>query len=504
MANESLLLSSRGNVDVQIGGSGNPWKYLSSCAWMDGPSVPRGGTEVRYCQDPQKAGKFKISSKIRRAADQASGNLMTKLSKVNFLDGLDCSFALRARYAECGQREDPSNYTDLMLSFCDVDLTSEDFSDLVVVSAEGDDEITVTAPWTASNFYRVESVGAGRIGGSASNVGDQAINDIEFCDSADCGGACGDRSDGCSIFYAVTDADAAPYANANLIKGVKDYLTSAWSYTLEPILGLAGAVNAVECAGSRLVVASNDDSAVAYNDGGGDRDEWNVVALGHAPAATPNALFARTAREVWVAAEDGYVYKSVDGGSTFSAVHDGTLTAETLNAVYAFDEDLVYAAGDNGVVIKSADGGETWTDVTETATTAANIISLVVPPARPKEVFFGTNSGQIFRSKDEGDTFSEVEFSGSGTGTVDDIKFCGPCAGEVMWILQNDAGPRGRILRDLSGGYGGSDVEEVVGYLGVPGIPAGVDLNALACCSPNEALAAGALNSGYPTILKVG
>jgi len=503
MTDNMLMLSSQGNVDVQVGGSGNPWKYLSSCAWMDGPSVPRGGTELRYCQDAERAGKFRVSSKIRRAADQASGNLMTKLSKVNFLEGLECAFSLRARFATCGQREDPSNYSDLMLTFCDVDLTSEDFTDLVAMSAGDDDEITVTSPWTASQFYRLKSVSAGRIGGGAANVGDQPINDIVYCDSASCGGECGDRSDGCSVFYGVTDPDVSPYAYPNLIKGVKDLTSKAWTYTLAPIIGIAGAVNAIECAGDRLVVASNADSVVAYNDHDGDQDEWNVITLANAPAATPNSLFARTPRELWVACTGGYVYRSADGGASYSALHEGALTAEQLNAIYAFDEDLVYAVGDNGVILKSEDGGETWLDMTEVATTAANLLAVVVPPGRPKEVFIGTNSGQIFRSTDEGVTFSEYAFAGSGVGTIDDLKFCGPCSGDVLWILHNDAGPRGRVLRDLSGGYGGSDVEEVVGYTEIPGIAAGIELNALDCCSVNEALVGGELNGGYPMILRM-
>lgn len=494
-----LVLKGEGNVDVQIGGPGNPWKYLSACAHMSGPTVPRGGTEIRWCQDPKKAGGFQISSKFRTAPDQVSADLMTKLGKVDFLDGLECPFSLRARYAKCDSRWDPSNYDPMMLTYCDVDLQEHSYDDLVVIDPGNEDEILVTAPWAAAYEYRVRQIAPARLG-TLAELGDQPINDIEYCDEEQCAGYCGDRSDGCARVYAVTDADVAPYAAPNLITGIKNLTTLAWTWTVQAILGLNGNVEGVECAGDRIIASSNADSAIAYNDSLGDPDEWNTVILGNAPSAYHAALFALNARIIWVAANNGYIYKSVDGGATWTAVHSGTWTTQNINAVWAFDEDLVYAVGDTGVMLKSENGGETWTDITEVATTGAdNLIVVVVPPNRPREVYVGSNSGQIYRSEDEGATFTALAFDGSGVGTVDDIAFCGPCAGDVMFILHNDAGPRARILRDLSGGAGGADVEVIMNWFDV--IPIGIDLNALACCGENEVIAGGENSDGYPVVI---
>jgi hypothetical protein len=68
-----------------------------------------------------------------------------------------------------------------------------------------------------------------------------------------------------------------------------------------------------------------------------------------------------------------------------------------------------------------------------------------------------------------------------------------------MFILHNDAGPRARILRDLSGGAGGADIEVVMDYTQT--IQAGIDLNALACCDVNEVIAGGELQGGYPVVI---
>lgn len=494
-----LVLRGEGSVDVQIGGAGNNWIYLSACAAMSGPTVPFGGTEIRWCQDPAVANGFQISSQFRTAPDQVSFDLMTKLGKVDYLSRLICPVTIRARFAKCGEREDPANYDPLMLSYCNSRIQEKSYEDLVITDPANQDEILVTTPVQALYEYRVRKITPTREG-TLAGLGDQPINDIEYCDAPQCAGYCGSESDGCTKVYGVTDTDTSPYAAPNLIKGVTDLNTGTITWTNTPILGLNGNVENIECAGSRLIVSSNADSSIAYNDHDGDQDEWNVVILGNAPSANHNALFARTAREIWVGCANGYIYKSVDGGQTWNAVHEGEWTTQTINAVYAYNKDLVYAVGNNGVILRSNDGGKTWVDQTEVATTAANLLVVVVPTGRPQEVYIGTNDGQIFRSKDAGDTFAVMPFVGDGVGTVDDIAFCGPCGSDVMFILHNDAGPRARILRDLSGGAGGADVEVVMDWTTV--ITTGIDLNALACCDVNQVIAAGENYGGYPVVIE--
>jgi len=370
MADEVLVLKGEGNVDVQVGGAGNNWDYLSACASMSGPTVPSGSTEIRWCQDPTKANGFKISSQFKTAPDQVSADLMTKLGKIDYLNNLNCPFALRARYAKCGEREDPSNYDPIMLTYCSAQLQEHSYDDLVVTDPGDQDEILVTAPWQASYEYRIKKITPARIG-TAALLGDQAINDIEYCDEFTCGGYCGDATDGCSVIYGATDADTTPYAAPNLIKGLKNSKTNFITWSATPVLGLNNNLEGVECAGNRVIVSSNGDSAIAYSDTPTDQDTWNVVAITNAPTANPNALFARTARETWLGANNGFIYKSIDGGATWSAVHQAEITTQNINAVWAHDKDLAYAVGDAGIILRTKDGGQTWENVTETSTTGA-------------------------------------------------------------------------------------------------------------------------------------
>lgn len=503
---ETLVLKSEGNVDVQIGGPGHAWAYLSACASMNGVSIPREGTELRYCQDTQLSGSggFKISNKIKTVADAPNGTLVTKLGKIYYLDGMDCPFGIRARFSKCGAREDVHTFDPLMQTFSGVDLGSEDFDDLAITDPGNEDEVLVTTPWTATYSYRVETV-VGARAGSLADMGDQPVNDWAICDTPQCAGYCGARKDGCSLYYGVTDLDTSPYGWSNLITGIKDVYTDVVAWYTNPIIGVNGNVENVECAGDRVIVASNGPSLTAYNDtfddyGVPDQDEWVEVAMTHAPTANGNALMARTTLEVWVACDDGYVAKSVDGGETYTytAVESG---GTQLNAIWAYDADLVYVVGNNGRMFRSTDGGGTWADITEVATVAANLLCVQVPPGREREVYIGTNGGEIYRSIDQGVLFEEMTFTGNGVGTVPDFDFVGD-NGDVLWIVHNNAGVNGRILRDLSGGNGGADVRVEVGYLGI--IAAGnPQINTIVGCDANVAWAAGEVNGGYPFVVKV-
>jgi len=500
MAENVLVLRGEGNVDVQVGGPGNDWEYLSACATMTGPTVPYGGTEIRWCQDPNKANGFKVSSQFRTAPDQISFDLVTKLGKVDFLADLNCPFGLRARYAKCGTREDPANYDPLMLAYCNVQLQEKSYEDLVVGDPANQDEILVTTPSQATSEYRIQKVVPAREG-TAAELGDQIINDLSYCDQISCGGYCGDKSDGCTKVFAGTNADTTPYASPNLIKGVKNMATGVFTWTIAPILGLNGNVCNIECTGGRLFVSSNADSAVGWNANDGAQNDWNFVILGNAPSTSHNSMFMRNAHEGYIGCVNGYIYKTDNAGGTWTAVLKGTVTTQTINAIYAYDRDLVYAVGNAGVIIKSQDGGVTWEDVSEVAITGnGNLWDVIVPPERPREIYVANN--KIWRSKDAGANWANVPFDGDGVGSVDDMAFCGPCAGDVLWILHNDAGPRARILRDLSGGAGGDNVEVVMDWLKI--IPVGIDLNVLACCGVNTVMAGGALSGGYPVMIKVG
>lgn len=502
MAIDELILKSQGNVDIQVGGPGNAWVYFSPCASMSGPSVSLGAIETRWCQDPNNAEKFVRSVRFRTAPDDITFDLMTKLTAVNSLADLECPFGIRARFLNCsGSRNDPAQYAPIMLGYTPAQLESKDYDDLVITDPGDNDEIVVTAPINASYEYIIEKMTSPARVGSAAELGAEAIVSLVLCGDASCGGSCGAPSDGCDTLYALTTETTGIYATPTLLVGSKNNTTNVWTWVQREVVGLTGGdADIVRCAGSRILVSSNSGSDVVYSDDAGVT--WTSVALASPPSANVNALFARTSQEVWVAAEAGYLFKSTDGGLSYDTILNGNLTSENYTAVFAYSADLIYVVGESGVVFKTSNGGSSWSTLTDELALAntINLLDVRVPDNRPNEVYVATNDGRIFRSINTGTTWTAVSFSGSGAGTVDKIVFTGPANGEIMFIMHTDSSNRTRLLRDNSGGNGGSDVELVYNFSDV--IAAGVELDDFTVCNPNDVFLGGALNTAFPTIIQ--
>src|SRR5687768_7154814 len=71
--------------------------------------------------------------------------------------------------------------------------------------------------------------------------------------------------------------------------------------------------------------------------------------------------FARGTKTAWVVGDEGTILKTTNGGGLF-----GVQTSNTslhIYCVWAADEQLVYAGGDGATVWRTENGGSTWTRV---------------------------------------------------------------------------------------------------------------------------------------------
>jgi hypothetical protein len=108
-------------------------------------------------------------------------------------------------------------------------------------------------------------------------------------------------------------------------------------------------------------------------------------------AATPATLYA--------GANDGRIFKTIDGGTTWAPLATG-LGAYTFVYRIAVDPVTpakVYAATSHEGVIKSSDGGATWAPASNGLGTPA-IHGFALDPARPQRLFAA--GGDVFRSDD--------------------------------------------------------------------------------------------------------
>ena len=107
-----------------------------------------------------------------------------------------------------------------------------------------------------------------------------------------------------------------------------------------------------------------------------------------------------------VAGETGGVYKTTDGGRSWTRV-PGDLDAYDVVAVAAHPKvaGMVYAVTLNAGVYRSSDGGVTWTELANYGTIADLTNVTVQDPSNPNVLFAGTEGYGIQISPDKGKTF---------------------------------------------------------------------------------------------------
>jgi hypothetical protein len=117
---------------------------------------------------------------------------------------------------------------------------------------------------------------------------------------------------------------------------------------------------------------------------------------------TPTTLYIGTAN-------NGGVFKSTDGGETWSAINIGfnvgrgtDTTLQILSmAIDPTRPDTLYVGTWSGV-FKSTDGGRTWKSV-NTGLSATEVYALTVDPFTPTTLYAGTRGNGVFRSTDGGE-----------------------------------------------------------------------------------------------------
>lgn len=177
----------------------------------------------------------------------------------------------------------------------------------------------------------------------------------------------------------------------------------------------------------------------------------------------PKVLAVLPGGDVIAAGDGGYIYKSTDGGFSFASLDAASATTDNINAIEVVSDNLVWFGCDSGTLLKY--NGKGVSVVTTTGITA-NINALAVPVGRNKELYMGMADGSIQRTNDStvtAPTFTQKTWAGSGVGSIDDLLFVGPLA-NTLYISQANAAGASRILRDLSGGALGNQVEEVSTY----------------------------------------
>jgi photosystem II stability/assembly factor-like uncharacterized protein len=102
------------------------------------------------------------------------------------------------------------------------------------------------------------------------------------------------------------------------------------------------------------------------------------------------------------------VFRSLDGGQTFTRAMDGGIFVECYVRaliVHPRDDRTLLIGAENGLY-RTTNGADDWQRV-ESPLNGQEIWSILVPPAQPDTIFAGTRPSRIYRSLDAGRTWQE-------------------------------------------------------------------------------------------------
>jgi photosystem II stability/assembly factor-like uncharacterized protein len=335
------------------------------------------------------------------------------------------------------------------------------------------------APFTGEDLYEIKKILFAEIG-AAEVV--QEVVDVAVCDAVNCG-ACGIRSNGCNVVFAVTlSAGGSPGLSAEVLF-TQDGGSTVGDTNITTLAANENP-NAIACVGTNLVVVSEDSESLHYAptadilDG---TESWSEVTTGFVATKGPLDIWSVDNAHTWIVAEGGYVYFTDDPTAGVEVQDAGSATAQDLNAVHAIDILNALAVGASNAVIYTADGS-TWGSVTGPAVGVALTCCWMKSPT---EWYVGAANGRLYYTTNAGVTWSEKAFPGSGSGVVRDIVFASDSVG---YLAHSTSAPAGRILRTISGGNSWYVAPESTAV-----IPTNDYVGALAACADVNTIFGGGL-----------
>lgn len=449
---DMVLTQKNHRTFLQIGGAGpeNTLQYVGqSGTYMilgDIDSPIRGGvSKVNFYNSSQYGGGFKTIGITEEAADfgSVSLTLMDPHGRIPWFhqDNI-CPFTV---YDLAGTCKDPSNFLRGWSDYLRIvsGLVVTDRSTTAPTSQDSDEVVTTELSCTITGgVYTVGPISFGEQAGAS--VGSTVVGAV-YGTQVQCAG-CGKANDGTKWIYTVAKFETPSATTPTELI----YTTDGGANWTQVTVGTGAETPvAITIVGTYLVVVCTTSFFYAdINTLTGVPGSFTEVVQSSWSTHNAKSISVLSQREVFVCAEDGYIYKSTNIPSGFVTLNAGAATNADLLSISNDGGDVLVAVGATGTVIKSLNRGETFS---ATTTEPDGVVSNLSVAVKDKYQFWvGTSDGKLWYTLDGGETWTENAFSGEkGSGSIDSIIFV---TDEVMHFAHSNGSTVARIYTSSNGG----------------------------------------------------
>jgi len=200
----------------------------------------------------------------------------------------------------------------------------------------------------------------------------------------------------------------------------------------------------IEVVGIYLVVlvssSANSKSAIYFSELNGDTGapgSFSKVQTGFVASKRANDMYVANAREIYFAADGGYIYKASDiTAGVDRTLNAGDATSSNLSRIHG-SESVIVAVGASGAIVKSTTRGETWAATSSSPLGAAT--GTAVQVMTNNDFHVGASDGYLYYTLNGGATWSNASITANGTGAITDIVFATDEVGYVSRTLSSVA-----------------------------------------------------------------
>jgi photosystem II stability/assembly factor-like uncharacterized protein len=272
------------------------------------------------------------------------------------------------------------------------------------------------------------------------------------------------KSTGDFNFFEIQEAFNTYWEGKTIEKGKGYKQFRRWEYFMEPRIDSTGRLPYDIINNELLKLFNNQEAAEGMN------AQWSFIGPDEVPKEIKSndaggagrinciAFHPVDSNTIWVGAPSGGVWKTVDGGKTWSTTTDALAAIGVSDiAVNPKNPSVIYLAtgdGDFGVVktysigiIKSTDGGNSWqpTGLSQQIASQTAFRKILINPEFP-DIMIATSSDGIYGTADGWNNYSKVI-----SGNFKDLEYK-PSDYSVIYSTTYDYGGNAKIFKSTDGG----------------------------------------------------